>query len=70
LLLDLLGPDRPRNLADRFFDLRPLIDTTVYDRAVQSYYETDRRLHHALADARAYRHGWLAWMDAHKGEKN
>ncbi|MDH6149704.1 MULTISPECIES: hypothetical protein [Paraburkholderia] len=66
-LVDLLGPDRPANLTDRYYDLRPLIDTPVYDRAVQDYYRKDRRVHHALADARAYRYGWLAWMDAHKG---
>lgn len=65
-LLGLLGLPRPTNLAPHYFDLRPLIDATVYDRAVAAYYETDNRLHHALADARAYRHGWLAWMDARK----
>lgn len=67
-LLDLLEPDRPENLAARYFDLRPLIDTTIYDRAVQDYYIKDRRVHHALVDARAYRYGWLAWMDARKGD--
>jgi hypothetical protein len=65
-LLGLLGSPRPVNLAPAYFDLRPLIDTTVYDRSVAAYYETDQRLHHALADARAYRRGWLAWMDARK----
>lgn len=61
-LLSLLGSPRPTNLASTYFDLRPLVDTTVYDRSVAAYHETDRRLHHALADARAYRRGWLAWM--------
>ncbi|WNC94390.1 3'-5' exoribonuclease [Paraburkholderia sp. FT54] len=65
-LLDLLGSPRAANLASTYFDLRPLIDTTVYDRSVAAHYDTDRRLHHALADARAYRRGWLAWMDARK----
>lgn len=65
-LLALLGEPRPDNLDARYFDLRPLIDTTVYDRTVAAFYETDPRLHHALADARAYRRGWLAWMDNHK----
>jgi len=67
-LLDLLGPDRPANLADRYFDLRPLIDTAIYDRTVAAYYRTDHRKHHALADARAYRRGWLAWADTRKTE--
>jgi hypothetical protein len=65
-LLALLGSPRPANLAEKHFDLRPLIDTTVYDGTVASYYKTDPRLHHALADARAYRLGWLAWMDSRK----
>ncbi|WP_233839463.1 3'-5' exoribonuclease [Paraburkholderia sp. ZP32-5] len=65
-LLDLLGTPWPANLANCYFDLRPLIDTTIYDRTVAAYYRTDAREHHALADARAYRRGWLAWMDARK----
>jgi hypothetical protein len=65
-LLALLGAPRPDNLDERYFDLRPLIDTTVYDRTVASYYRTDPRQHHALADSRAYRLGWLAWMDSRK----
>jgi DNA polymerase III epsilon subunit-like protein len=69
-LLDLLGKPWPANLAGHRFDLRPLIDTTVYDRTVAAYYRTDDREHHALADARAYRRGWLAWMDARKANAN
>jgi hypothetical protein len=65
-LINLLGPPRPANLAASYFDLRPLIDTTVYDQAVTAYYQTDNRLHHALTDARAHQRGWLAWMDTQK----
>jgi hypothetical protein len=65
-LLDVLGTPWPANLAGRYFDLRPLVDTTIYDRTVTEYYRTGAREHHALADARAYRRGWLAWMDARK----
>lgn len=65
-LLELLGAPRPGNLDGRYFDLRPLIDTAVYDLTVADYYKTDPRLHHALADARAYRLGWLTWMDSRK----
>lgn len=65
-LLALLGVPRPSNLAPDYFDLRPLIDTSVYDQTVAAYYRTDPRTHHALADARAYRLGWLAWMDSRK----
>lgn len=66
-LLALLGEPRPGNLAADYFDLRPLIDTKIYDRTVAGYYQTtDPRLHYALADARAYRAGWLAWMDSRK----
>jgi hypothetical protein len=65
-LLDLLGTPWPATLADRYFDLRPLIDTTIYDRTVAAYHRTGAREHHALTDAHAYRRGWLAWMDARK----
>ncbi|TCG03112.1 hypothetical protein BZM27_50940 [Paraburkholderia steynii] len=66
LLLDLLGTPLPANLADHYYDLRPLVDTTIYDRTVAGYYRIDAREHHALVDARAYRRGWLAWMDIRK----
>jgi 3' exoribonuclease, RNase T-like len=71
ILIDALGLDIlprvwPENLAKTFYDLRPLIDTSIYHGTVQDYYRTDPREHHALADARAYRRGWLAWMDARK----
>ncbi|CPF79620.1 3'-5' exonuclease family protein [Burkholderia pseudomallei] len=65
-LLDLLGTPLPANLADQYYDLRPLVDATIYDRTVAAYYRTDAREHHALVDARAYRRGWLAWMDVRK----
>ncbi|WP_175961287.1 3'-5' exoribonuclease [Burkholderia pyrrocinia] len=65
-LLDLLGTPRPANLTDHYYDLRQLVDTTIYDRTVAAYYQKDPREHHALADARAYRRGWLAWMDSRK----
>lgn len=65
-LLALLGAPCPDNLAADHVDLRPLIDTSVYDRTVAAWYRTDPRMHHALVDARAYRSGWLAWMDSRK----
>lgn len=65
-LINLLGAPRPENLAACYFDLRPLIDTAIYDQVVADYYQIDNRLHHALTDARAYRRGWLAWMDEQK----
>jgi hypothetical protein len=67
-LLDLLGTPRAPNLAVSYFDLRPLIDSTVYDSTVATCYQTDPREHHALVDARAYRLGWLAWMDNRKSQ--
>lgn len=56
----------PANVAPQVFDLRSMIDTTVFDQAAQATYTADQRAHNALADARANRRGWLAWMDAHK----
>lgn len=58
-----IGRPWPTNLVG-WFDLRPLIDTTVFDQAVSSYHDQpDRPWHHALHDAHAHRAGWLAWMD-------
>lgn len=56
----------PKNLEKRYFDLRPMVDTTVYDQAVYGYYAPGRYAHNALNDAQAYRIGWLAWADANK----
>lgn len=65
-LLQVLGESTPPNLVAAPFDLRPLIDTSVYHDAVMTHYLTDNREHHALVDACAYRKGWLAWMDSRK----
>ncbi|MCG5078907.1 hypothetical protein [Paraburkholderia tagetis] len=46
-LLDLPSLPLPANLADRRYDLRPLGDTAIYDRAVAACYQTDIREHHA-----------------------
>lgn len=67
LLKGALGDEWPGNLNQRYFDLRPLVDTTVFDKAAFAYYTPTRRAHHALNDAEANRIGWLAWMDAKKG---
>jgi hypothetical protein len=68
-LLDLIGAPSVPNLAASYFDLRPLIDSPVYDSAVASHHQIDPREHHALVDARAYRLGWLAWMDSRKATR-
>jgi 3' exoribonuclease, RNase T-like len=68
-LLDLLGAPCIPNLAVSYFDLRPLIDSTVYDSTVAAHHQVDPREHHALVDARAYRLGWLAWMDSRKAAR-
>lgn len=64
-LLGLLG-DRPPNLAAQRHDLAPLIDTDSYYNTVSAYFANGHPEHHALHDARAYRLGWLAWMDSKK----
>ena len=64
-LLGLLG-ERPSNLAAQRLDLAPLIDTAIYNNTVAAYFANGHPEHHALHDARAYRLGWLAWMDARK----
>ncbi|AME28768.1 3'-5' exoribonuclease [Burkholderia sp. PAMC 26561] len=65
-LMNLLGTARVPNLMKKYFDLRPLIDSTVYHSKVVAAYHSDPREHHALVDARTYRLGWLAWMDSRK----
>ena len=66
-LLGLLG-ERPSNLAAQRLDLAPLIDTAIYINTVTAYFAKGHPEHHALHDARAYRLGWLAWMDAGKSK--
>lgn len=68
LLADALQGKWPANLTN-WFDLRPLIDTGVFDRAVAQYHTQARPWHHALYDAHAHRVGWLAWMDKRRREK-
>jgi len=64
LLLMAMGGTMPANVNPMLYDLRPLIDTTVYDKAVARYHEHPAHpWHHALHDAYAHRAGWLAWMN-------
>lgn len=65
LLLDAMDDVRPANLAGRY-DLRGHIDSSVFHHAVVRYHERSGPWHHALHDARAHRHGWLAWQDERK----
>lgn len=67
LLLNVMGGVNPGNVNSARYDLRPLIDTTVFHRAVEQYHQqSDHPWHHALHDARAHRAGWLAWMDLNR----
>lgn len=68
LLLDALNNECPPNLIGRY-DLRGHIDLSVFHRAVVEYHERNGAWHHALHDARAHRHGWLAWQDSRKGRE-
>nr|DAP29583.1 MAG TPA: Oligoribonuclease [Inoviridae sp.] len=64
-----VGRPFPANISGRF-DLRPLIDTTVFHKAVCRYHDSpDQPWHHALHDAHAHRFGWLAWNDARRQAK-
>jgi len=64
-LMGLLG-ERPSNLDSQRHNLAPLIDTPSYNNTLTAYFAKGNPEHHALHDARAYRLGWLAWMDARK----
>lgn len=60
----------PPNLDKTPYDLRGLIDTTVFHDSVCRYHEQpDCPWHHALYDARAHRAGWMAWMDHKRNER-
>lgn len=68
LLADALDGEWPPNLSG-WYDLRSLIDTGTFDRAVAHYHTPDRPWHHALYDAHAHRVGWLAWMDQRRRDQ-
>lgn len=68
LLWDAFGEGLPENLAPKRYEPAHLIDTTVLHAAVLNYEATQGCWHHALHDARANRAGWMAWVNAHKGE--
>lgn len=68
LLAEAFDGQWPTNLTG-WFDLRPLIDTGVFDRAVAQYHSNERPWHHALYDAQAHRAGWSAWMDQRRRSK-
>lgn len=68
LLANALDGQWPNNLSG-WFDLRPLIDTGIFNGAVERYHTETRPWHHALYDAQAHRAGWLAWMDQQRRRK-
>lgn len=59
LLADAFDGKWPPNI-DGWFDLRNLADMSVYNHAVAQYHTPARHWHHALHDAHANRHGWMA----------
>ncbi|WP_287880950.1 hypothetical protein [Aquitalea sp.] len=61
LLADVFDGDWPINLAG-WLDLRPLMDSRAFNRAVARHHTKGRPWHHALFDAQAHRAGWLAWV--------
>ena len=65
-LRTILAAEWPDKLEEQYFDLSTLITNSIYDQTVNRYYTQERPPHNALADAQAYRLGWLAWMDAKK----
>lgn len=68
LMLDAMDNTKPQNLVGRF-DLRSLVDSSVYHNEVVRYHELYGAWHHALHDARAHRYGWLAWNDREKARR-
>lgn len=62
LLLDALDGDRPANLLGGY-NLRSVMDIAGFNHAAALYHEQSGGWHHALHDAQAHRHGWLAVQD-------
>lgn len=63
VLASAFGRPFPANVEPVHYDLRPLIDTSVFHHAVEQYHaRPGQPWHHALHDAHAHRAGWLAWM--------
>lgn len=54
------------DLRVRRHDLAPLLDTASYNNTRTAYFAKGHLKHDAMNDARTYRLGWLAWMDARK----
>ena len=65
LLLDALDHVRPVNLTAGYYDLRDAEATPTFQEAAVQYHAQSKPWHHALHDAQAHRHGWLAWNEAH-----
>lgn len=61
-LVDYGRSKRPGNIVGRI-DLRAPMFDPVYTRAMNQFYREGQPRHHALADAKAHRAGWLAWHE-------
>jgi hypothetical protein len=61
LLLDAMGDHRPDNLTG-CYDLRQTMGIAGFNAAAARYHE-HASWHHALHDAQAHRHGWMAVQD-------
>jgi hypothetical protein len=70
LLLDALNYERPENLTAGYYDLRDVEATPVFQKATTQYHAQGKPWHHALHDAQANRHGWLAVQDQIKESEN
>lgn len=69
LLADALDGEFPANIALQRYDLRHLVNTAVFNRAVCQHHDLPGQpWHHALYDARALRAGWLAWTAAEESK--
>ena len=62
-LVDFENTKRPSNIIGRI-DLRSYMFDFVYTKAMMGFYTPELPPHHALADAKAHRAGWLAWQAA------
>jgi hypothetical protein len=58
LLMDALDGEWPDNFWG-WFDLRPAVESAVFQLALAQYHTPDKPWHHALHDAQANRAGWL-----------
>lgn len=65
LLVSAFPSSLPPNISDKLLLAKEVVNDPIYQQALNRTFTRDWPPHHALADARAIRNGYLAWRDSH-----